>query len=99
MWVSDDFSRNARERTGSQLFMGLRRRVPRAGRYILRMSGQAVSDFVHQHPCNPTLQMRGRGPVSFFLRRKKELYLLELSSATAWLPFLTVLEGCECSGR
>ena len=38
-WVSDDFSRNARECTGSQLFMWLRRRVPRAGRYILRMSG------------------------------------------------------------
>lgn len=47
VWVSDDFSRNARECTGSQLFMGLRRRVPRAGRYILRMSGQTVSDFVH----------------------------------------------------
>lgn len=29
-----------------QLFMGLRRRVPRAPRYILRMSGQNVSDFV-----------------------------------------------------
>ena len=68
--MSDDFSRNARECTGSQLFMGLRRRVPRAGRYILRMSGQTVSDFVHEHHCNPTLQMRGRGPISFFMCKK-----------------------------
>lgn len=44
--MSDDFSRNATGRTGSQLFMGLRRHVPRALRYILKMSGQNVSDFV-----------------------------------------------------
>lgn len=46
MWVSDDFSGNATGRTGSQLFMRLRRHVPRAPWYILRISGQNVSDFV-----------------------------------------------------
>lgn len=46
VWVRDDFSGNATGRTGSQLFMRLRRRVPRAPRYILRISGQNVSDFV-----------------------------------------------------
>lgn len=46
VWVSDDFSRNATGRTGSPLFMGLRRHVPRVLRSILKMSGQNVSDFV-----------------------------------------------------
>ena len=30
-----------------------------------------MSDFVHYRPCNPMLHMRGRGPISFFLRKKR----------------------------
>lgn len=71
----------------------------RAGHYILRMSGQTVSDFV---PVTSTATLLCRcegGGLLASLCAKKECYLLELSSAPAWLPFLTVLKGWPCAVR